>query len=154
MNRKVRYIWYSFNTTRPMNLEERLLKRVVKQPNGCWEWTGATREPGYGAIKAGRKVIDTHRVSFTLFKGEIPSGRLVCHTCDNRLCVNPDHLFIGTHKDNFDDAISKGRINLPVNKSIRTHPSQSAYRFGCRCEECKEIQRNRIAQYRAKVLSI
>ncbi len=77
----------------------------------CWEWTAATRGNGYGAFKFNRKGIDAHRMSYILFHGEIAKGLLVCHSCDNRVCVNPKHLFLGTSKQNYEDAVSKGKID-------------------------------------------
>lgn len=84
--------------------------KFIKSENGCWNWIAATRgKTGYGAFKYKGKTVDSHRVSFLFYNGEIPDGLLVSHTCDNRLCVNPNHLFLGTHKDNYDDMVNKGR---------------------------------------------
>lgn len=96
-----------------MKLDE-FLKRVDKVESGCWEWTGAIRgKSGYGAIKVNGKMISAHRHSYEQHKGPIVNGLLVCHTCDNRKCVNPDHLFLGTHSDNMQDAYRKGRLCIP-----------------------------------------
>jgi len=83
----------------------------IPEPNsGCWLWIGACSSTGYGAIAIGRKLWGAHRLSFASFhKTEIPTGVLVRHTCDNRSCVNPDHLLLGTVKDNSHDAIKRGR---------------------------------------------
>jgi hypothetical protein len=109
--------------------------------SGCWEWIGTSRgKTGYGCLKVEGKILDTHRLSFIIHKGQIPSGMLVCHSCDNRLCVNPDHLFLGTYKDNYQDAVLKGRIIKLDNSGLIKHPSMSAYqKRKCRCEECRKI---------------
>jgi hypothetical protein len=94
-------------------LKEKLLQSTVKSKKGCWEWIGGSRGNGYGAIKHEGKVIDTHRVSYMVYKGKIPEGLLVCHTCDNTSCVNPNHLFLGTYSDNAQDCLRKGRMVIP-----------------------------------------
>jgi HNH endonuclease len=82
--------------------------------NECWEWTGKVGKNGYGTVvkaENGKKMhLLAHRESYKIFKGEIPTSLNVCHTCDNRKCINPDHLWIGTAKDNIQDAILKGRM--------------------------------------------
>ena len=87
----------------------------VRKTKDCWEWIGSKRPLGYGVIHTGGKFISAHRLSWKLYFGEIPKGMYICHHCDNRACIRPDHLFLGTQKDNVYDAIKKHRMN-PVGK--------------------------------------
>ena len=85
----------------------------IDKTESCWNWTAGGRN-GYGSIKHNGKTIDTHRMSWMIHFGEIPDGLFVCHKCDNRKCVNPNHLFLGTNQDNMKDAFNKGRLNMPT----------------------------------------
>ena len=78
----------------------------------CWEWQGSKRN-GYGQLSRKGKSLSTHRYSWRVFRGNIPSKMFVLHRCDNPICVRPDHLFLGTHKDNMRDMHKKGRANNP-----------------------------------------
>lgn len=95
-------------------MKERFLNKVIiKSSEECWEWKASYRGK-YGVFKFNKKTIDAHRISYILFKGEIPKNMYVCHTCDNPKCVNPNHLFLGTHSDNMKDAFNKGRLKIPT----------------------------------------
>lgn len=83
----------------------------VKKTDSCWLWTANKNKIGYGYfwMKVANRQLLAHRVSYELFVGSIPCGLLVCHKCDNPSCVNPNHLFIGTHLDNMNDMFNKNR---------------------------------------------
>lgn len=82
---------------------------IENPDNGCWEWTGGKNNVGYGMFRDGAGMRTAHRVSYELHKGKIPKGKHVCHSCDNPKCVNPDHLWVGTHQDNMQDRSRKNR---------------------------------------------
>lgn len=86
-------------------------KYVKKSNNGCWLWEGPVNHAGYGRLENDR----AHRISFRLFVGEIPDGLCVLHKCDVRLCVNPEHLFLGTLADNMIDRTVKGKSAKTLN---------------------------------------
>lgn len=100
------------------SLKDRLLTKCKRKANGCLVWTGVKlpvakyKRGGYGTIGLGAAKLGkgyVHRVSYTLFVGEIPDGMCVLHKCDNRLCVEPTHLFLGTKLENARDCDAKGR---------------------------------------------
>jgi hypothetical protein len=92
-------------------MEARFLTKVNKIEGGCWEWSGCKSVYGYGVfgVNVNNRNCRAHRVAYELWKGPIPSGLLVRHKCDNRGCVNPDHLETGTFQDNSNDMVERGR---------------------------------------------
>ena len=95
-------------------LERRFWAHVVRlAPDKCWEWRGTKRTGGYGFLRVwilpGNPEIKANRLAWLLEHGSVPVDRLVCHRCDNPGCVNPAHLFLGTHRDNAQDMLAKGR---------------------------------------------
>lgn len=92
-----------------MTVAERFEKYVVRSEGGCWDWRACKNEHGYGILGVAGKNERAHRVSWTLTNGPIPKGLRVLHRCDNPVCSNPQHLFLGTAGDNTQDMVRKGR---------------------------------------------
>jgi hypothetical protein len=93
-------------------LKATLFNRSRLAENGCWEWVGGRASGGYGGFCVNGKTQKAHRVSYEAYKGKIPKGMVVRHTCDNPACINPDHLIIGTQKDNVADREARGRRDV------------------------------------------
>lgn len=93
------------------SIEERFESKVMPIPEcGCWIWMGTWKKNGYGGFAIDRNhTIGSHRVSWEIYHGPIPEGLCVLHKCDTKPCVNPVHLFLGTHGDNMEDRDKKGR---------------------------------------------
>jgi len=96
------------NFSKVCSLKCRIHDGIIKDDNGCWMWIKG-QSGDYGKIIWKGKTSTAHRASYRAFKGEIPEGLNVCHKCDKPLCVNPDHLWLGTQKENRQDAVNKNR---------------------------------------------
>ena len=101
-------------------LKKSFEKHVIRQ-EGCWSWKGPIAKGGYPVMSCRREIGSDrgHKASWIIHKGSIPKGMHICHSCDNPICTNPDHLWIGTYKQNNDDKIAKGRGKcgpLPIMK--------------------------------------
>jgi hypothetical protein len=132
----------------------RFERKFIPEPNsGCWLWTDAVTAKGYGRILVGNKSRIASRVSHYIYKGTIPTGLLVCHTCDTPSCVNPDHLWLGSAADNMKDCSDKGRFsNQRVNycKSGHTFDDENTYRQSNGGRGCRICQRASVRKHRAK----
>lgn len=110
-----------------LTFQERFEEKIFYSPDGCWYWTGAVYMQGYGVLTHEQRHLKAHRVAYELYKGKIHSGLFVCHHCDNKLCLNPDHLFLGTHLDNMLDMTLKG---LRPRGGGRKYVDRTGERFG------------------------
>lgn len=101
---------------KPLSLKKILYRNILPESNekGCWLYTKLIMK-GCGHINIKGIKVPAHRISYEIHNGEIPKGMYICHKCDVRACVNPEHLFIGTHQDNMNDKVKKNRAGRKLN---------------------------------------
>ena len=118
-------------------LEERFWSKVdIKEKDDCWNWMACSRGNGYGCIRVDDKIVDSHRIAWILTNGEIINSLWVLHSCDNKLCCNPNHLFLGTQLDNNRDMFKKGRAVI----ALKLHPELAARGEKASSAKLKEFQ--------------
>ena len=136
-------------------LRQIIIERSTPEPNtGCWLWDKPTEVAKgffYGIMWVNKKNTYAHRVSYQAFIGEIKPGLVICHKCDTPACVNPDHLFAGTQKQNLEDASKKGRLDWKI--CLRGHEIVGKNKLigrsnGSACRLCWNIRRQ---EYRARL---
>lgn len=110
---------FTLGSYRPLTLEERFWSKVAKAGgDACWEWLGKIHDHGYGLFTVKQRHLRAHRVAWEMEHGPIPPGHIVRHRCDNRSCVRVDHLLLGTHGQNADDAISRKRLPRKLGEQV------------------------------------
>jgi len=151
--------------TKHMTYSERFNQKITKTQT-CWLWIGAKCTGGYGIFWYNGKLVNAHRFSYLQHKGEIPDGLYICHLCDTRECVNPEHLWLGTASENMRDMIAKNRQGKNMRK--KTHcrkkheytPENTRIKSkqGKKYQQCKTCEKDerteRLRRKRAQVLEI
>lgn len=152
-------------TPRPwidQRLRDRFLSKVDRKGiDDCWTWNAAKtttgrRTPQRGVFRIGPKLFLAHRAAYVLFVGEIPGGAVVCHKCDNPICVNPSHLFVGTQSDNIRDCVEKKRhVSWGRFKTLcpqgHEYTAENTYRHNGQrhCRACSRVAQARYAARRS-----
>lgn len=134
-----------------MTGSQRFWDKVEWTPT-CLLWTAAFRTNGYGAYKLDGHVVSAHRQAYIYTHESIPDGLLVCHSCDNRKCVNPEHLWPGTYSDNMQDCSAKGRVFKRQKRFV--HGTDTAYRYGCRCDGCRLAHNQAVTRWRKRPITL
>jgi len=132
-----------------VTISERFWKKVEQRgPGECWPWSGATNPQGYGQLWDGTRKRPAHRIAWEILHGQpFPEGMDACHTCDNPGCVNPQHIFPGTPRDNAMDSMAKGRAHIPprVTACRRGHALTAENSYvtpsgHVHCRECRRLR--------------
>src|SRR5712664_4432062 len=123
------------------DIKSRLEHYSISALSGCIIWTGAIDGGGYGRIRLRGRLEMAHRMSFIVHNGDIPEGMLVCHSCDVRPCINPNHLFLGTNQDNLQDASRKGKLHVTVCKNGHPATPENRYVYPEGDSYCKACRR-------------
>lgn len=139
-------------------LSERISANSTVTLSGCREWQKALNNDGYGLIRNGAKIVSAHRLAYELANGPIPAGLLVRHTCDNRKCVNPDHLLVGTNQDNTRDMLERGRGHCQGKTNCKrghAFTAENTYIYASGSRSCKACillhnQGNRVKRRKEK----
>lgn len=144
-----RFTWKKATQEESFNrLKDSFEKKVIKK-EGCWNWKGVILSTGYGVLEYKGKQLGTHRASWILHNGEIPEKFFICHACDNPICSNPNHLFIGKPKDNSQDMLKKNRSNR-----CRQNSKNSKLNIN-QAKQIKELLKNKISQFKiAKIFNV
>lgn len=122
---------------------ERFWEKVVKDKDGCWLYCGRMAKPKYRFIAiggGGSKMVLAHRYSYQIHHGEIGEGLYICHKCDVRNCVNPDHLYAGTHEQNTQDNKDRNNYGAGVKRVIKQRPIRSVYKHGRALSKDHQVQ--------------
>lgn len=122
-----------------MNVNDRFDAKVRLDESGCHLWVGRIMHKGYGHFSVGTTTVRAHRFAYERKHGPIPNWMMVCHKCDVRACVNPDHLFLGTAQDNMQDCVSKGRA-VNCGTSGRDQSGEKNYRAVLNEGKVKQIR--------------
>lgn len=109
-----------------------------RHENDCWIWQGPVSTNGYGNIHFQRKTVSAHKFSYERFIGPVPAGMKICHRCDTPLCVNPEHFFLGTHRQNMDDMLAKGRKRNKALTREKVEEIRKAYANGVSAKKLAE----------------